>query len=82
MRDKRKRVDSEKAASAAAREEKKKQGTAKKLAPRTKSKGKEIGAISLEEEPEEFCLMVTVMKLWMRRWVIYRGQRRRRRIHL
>ena len=56
MRDKRERTDSEKVARAAAREEKKKQGTAEKLAARTKSKGKEIEVISLEEELEEFHL--------------------------
>ena len=55
MRDKRERVDSEKAARVAARE-KKRQGTAKKLTARTKSKGKEIEVISLDEEPEEFYL--------------------------
>ena len=55
LRDKRERINSEKGARAAARE-KKKQRTAKKLAPRTKSKGKEIEVISLEEEPEEFYL--------------------------
>ena len=55
LRDKRERVDSEKAATAAARE-KNRQGTAKKLAARTRSKGKEIEVISLEEEPEEFYL--------------------------
>ena len=42
MRDKRERVDSEKAARAAGREEKKKQGTAEKLVARIKSKGKEM----------------------------------------
>ena len=31
-------------------------GNSKKLAPRTKSKGKQIEVISLEEEPEEFYL--------------------------
>ena len=41
---------------AAAREEKKKQGTTKELVPRTKSKGKEIEVISLEEELEGFHL--------------------------
>ena len=56
MRDKRERVDSEKAARAAGREEKKKQGTAEKLAARTKSKGKEIEVINLGEDLEEFHL--------------------------
>ena len=50
------RVDSEKAARAASREEKKKQGTAEKLAARTKSKGKEIEVINLGEDLEEFHL--------------------------
>ena len=56
LRDKRERVDSEKAARAAAREEKKKQGTAEQLAARTKSKGKGIAVINLDEELEEFYL--------------------------
>ena len=56
LRDERGRVDSEKAARAAAREEKKKQGTAEKLAARTKSKGKGIAVINLDEELEEFYL--------------------------
>ena len=56
MRDKRERVDSEKAARAAAWKEKKKQGAAEKLADRTKSKGKEIEVINLEEGLEEFHL--------------------------
>ena len=55
MRGKRERVDSEKAARTAAWE-KKKQGTAEKLADRTKSKRKEIEVINLEEELEEFHL--------------------------
>ena len=53
--DERERKDN-KAIRAAAREEKKKQGTTKELVPRTKSKGKEIEVISLEEELEEFHL--------------------------
>ena len=56
LRDERERNDNNKAVRAAAREEKKKQGTTKKLVPRTKSKGKEIEVISLEEELEEFHL--------------------------
>ena len=55
LRDERERKDNIKAVRAAARE-KKKQGATKKLAPRTKSKGKEIEVISLEEELEEFHL--------------------------
>ena len=55
LRDKRKRVDSERAARAAGRE-KKKQGTAEKLAARTKSKGEEIEVINLGEDLEEFHL--------------------------
>ena len=74
LRDKRERVDSEKAARAAAREEKKKQRTAEQLAARTKSKGKGIAVINLDEGWKSFiCLKVMVMKLWMRRWVIHRG---------
>ena len=53
--DERERRDNDKAVRAAARE-KKKQGTIKELVPRTKSKGKEIEAIKLEEELEEFHL--------------------------
>ena len=49
------RKDNNKAVGAAASETKK-QGTTKKLAPRTKSKGKEIEVISLEEDLEEFRL--------------------------
>ena len=55
LRDERERKDN-KAVRAAAREEKKKQAATKKLALRTKSKGKEIEVISLEEELEEFHL--------------------------
>ena len=55
MKDKRERVDSEKAARAAGRE-KKKQGTAEKLAARTKSKGKKIQVINLGGDQEEFHL--------------------------
>ena len=49
LRDERERKDNIKAVRAAAREK-------KKLAPRTKSKGKGIEVISLEEELEEFHL--------------------------
>ena len=56
MRDKIERVDSEKATRAAGRQEKKKQGTAEKLAARTKSKGKGIAVINLDEALEEFHL--------------------------
>ena len=55
LRDERERKDNIKAVRAAARE-KKKQGTTKKLVPRTKSKGKEIEVVSLEEGLEEFHL--------------------------
>ena len=55
LRDEWEREDNNKAVGAAARE-KKKQGTTKKLAPRTKSKEKEIEVISLEEELEDFHL--------------------------
>ena len=55
LRDERERKDNIKAVRAAARE-KKKQGATQKLAPRTKSKGKEIEVICLEEELEEFHL--------------------------
>ena len=55
LRDKRERVDSERAARAAAWT-KKNRGTAEKLADRTKSKGKEIEVINLEEGLEEFHL--------------------------
>ena len=54
LRDERGRKDNIKAVRAAAR--KKKQGATKKLAPRTKSKGKEIEVVSLVEELEEFHL--------------------------
>ena len=56
LRDKREMVDSKKAARAAAWAEKKKQGTAKKPAAKTRTKGKGVEVISLEEELEEFCL--------------------------
>ena len=55
LRDERERKDNM-AVRAAAREEKKKLAATKKLALRTKSKGKEIEVISLEEELEEFHL--------------------------
>ena len=55
LRDERERKDNM-AVRAAAREEKKKQAATKKLALRTKSKGKEIEVISLEEELEGFQL--------------------------
>ena len=55
LRDKRERVDSEKAARAAGRE-KKMQGIAEKLAARNKSKGNEIEVINLGEDLEEFHL--------------------------
>ena len=54
LQDEREKKDN-KAVRAAARE-KKKQGTTKELVPRTKSKGKEIEVISLEEKLEEFHL--------------------------
>ena len=70
LRDERERKDNNMAVRAAARE-KKKQAATKKLALRTKSKGKEIEVISLEEELEEFHLSgVMVMKLWMRRVIL------------
>ena len=55
LQDERERKNNDKAVRAAARE-KKKQGTTKELVPRTKSKGREIEVISLEEELEEFHL--------------------------
>ena len=55
LRDEGERKENNKAVRAAARE-KKKQGTTKELVPRTKSKGKEIEVISLEEELEGFHL--------------------------
>ena len=54
--DERGRKDNDKAIRAAAREEKKKQGTIEELVPRTKSKGREVGVVDLEEELEEFHL--------------------------
>ena len=54
LRGKRQRVESKKAARVAAREEKEKLGTAKKLAARTK--GGEIEAICPREELEGFRL--------------------------
>ena len=56
LRDEGERKENNKAVRAAAREEKKKQGTTKELVPRTKPKGKGIEVISLEEELEEFHL--------------------------
>ena len=75
------RIDNKAAGGAAS--EKKKQGATKKIAARTKSGGREIEAISLEEELGEFHLFgAVVMELWMRRWVILQGLRRWRTIYL
>ena len=73
MRDKRERVESEKAARAAARE-KKKQGTAKNLRLETSQRGRKLKLSAERKSRKSFtCRMVTVMKLWMRRRVIHRG---------
>ena len=74
LRDERERKDDNKAVREAARE-KKKQGTTKKLVPRTKSKGKEVEVISLEEGLEEFHLSGgdDYETVWMGRWVLLQG---------